>query len=47
MKHHPIADVWPMMDEGKLQELADDIRKNGQLVPVRVYKGKQLDGRNR
>jgi ParB-like chromosome segregation protein Spo0J len=47
MKHHPIADVWPMMDEAKLQELADDIRKNGQLVPVWLYEGKILDGRNR
>jgi ParB-like chromosome segregation protein Spo0J len=47
MKHHPIADVWPMMDEAKLAELADDIRKNGQLVPVWLYDGKILDGRNR
>lgn len=47
MKHHPIADVWPMMDEAKLQELAADIRKNGQLVPVWLYEGKILDGRNR
>jgi ParB-like chromosome segregation protein Spo0J len=47
MKHHPIADVWPMMDEDKLRELADDIRKNGQLVPVWLYEGKILDGRNR
>jgi cell pole-organizing protein PopZ len=47
MKHHPIADVWPMMDEAKLHELADDIRKNGQLVPVWLYEGKILDGRNR
>lgn len=47
MKHHPIADVWPMMDEAKLSELADDIRKNGQLVPVWLYEGKILDGRNR
>lgn len=47
MKHHPIADVWPMMDEAKLTELADDIRKNGQLVPVWLYEGKILDGRNR
>lgn len=47
MKHHPIADVWPMMDEAKLAELADDIRKNGQLVPVWIYDGKILDGRNR
>jgi hypothetical protein len=47
MKHHPIADVWPMMEEDKLSELADDIRKNGQLVPVWLYEGKILDGRNR
>jgi len=47
MKNHPIADVWPMMDEAKIQELADDIRKNGQLVPVWIYEGKILDGRNR
>lgn len=47
MKHHQIADVWPMMEEDKLRELADDIRKNGQLVPVWLYEGKILDGRNR
>jgi hypothetical protein len=47
MKHHPISDVWPMMDEDKLRELADDIRRNGQLVPVWMYEGKILDGRNR
>ena len=47
MKHHPIADVWPMMDEAKIAELADDIRKNGQLIPVWLYDGKILDGRNR
>lgn len=47
MKAHPIADVWPMMSEDKLAELADDVRKNGQLVPVWLYEGKILDGRNR
>jgi hypothetical protein len=47
MKSHPIADVWPMMETDKLQELADDIRKNGQLVPVWIYDGMILDGRNR
>jgi len=47
MKNHPIADVWPMMDEAKLHELAEDIRKNGQLVPVWLYEDKILDGRNR
>ena len=47
MNNHPIADVWPMMDEAKLHELAEDIRKNGQLVPVWLYEDKILDGRNR
>lgn len=47
MQHHPISDVWPMMDDANLAELADDIRKNGQLVPVWLYEGKILDGRNR
>jgi hypothetical protein len=36
-----------MMDEAKLHELAEDIQKNGQLVPVWLYEGKILDGRNR
>jgi ParB-like chromosome segregation protein Spo0J len=47
MKNHPIADVWPMMDDDKLKELADDISKNGQISPVWLYEGKILDGRNR
>jgi len=47
MKNHPIADVWPMMDDDKLKELADDIAKNGQVSPVWLYEGKILDGRNR
>lgn len=47
MEAHPIANVWPMMDADKLQELADDIGKNGQLVPVWIYDGMILDGRNR
>jgi hypothetical protein len=47
MKNHPIADVWPMMEQDMLQALAEDIKKNGQLVPVWLYEGMILDGRNR
>jgi hypothetical protein len=47
MNNDPIADVWPMMEADKLQELADDIKKNGELVPVWLYEGMILDGRNR
>lgn len=44
---HPAADVFPMFSQGRLQELADDIRAVGQREPIRLYKGEILDGRNR
>ena len=47
VKYHPIADVWPMMQEDQLQELAADIKKNGLIQPVWLYQGMILDGRNR
>lgn len=47
MKAHPIANVWPMLDDDKLDELADDIRQQGQLQPIWTYDGMILDGRNR
>lgn len=47
MKHHPIAAVWPMFDDAKLDELADDIREHGQLHPIWTFEGMILDGRNR
>lgn len=47
MKHHPIATVWPMLDDAKLDELAEDIRQHGQLHPIWTFEGMILDGRNR
>lgn len=47
MRHHPIANVWPMMQDEQLKELAADIKKNGLLQPIWLYKGAILDGRNR
>lgn len=47
MRHHPIAEIWPMMDQAQLQDLADDIKKNGQLQFIWLYEGMILDGRNR
>jgi N6-adenosine-specific RNA methylase IME4 len=44
---HPAADVFPLMDDVRLQELADDIALNGLREPIQVYRGKVLDGRNR
>ena len=47
MQFHEIANVWPFLDDEKLQELAADIRTNGLINPIWTYEGKILDGRNR
>lgn len=44
---HPYAQIFPMMSEEELDELAADIERNGQLNPVQLYDGQILDGRNR
>jgi len=44
---HPAASLFPEMDAAQLQSLASDIKKSGIKVPVVVFQGKVLDGRNR
>lgn len=45
---HPAADLFPMMSDAEIRELADDIAANGQLQPVWLTAdGLVLDGRNR
>lgn len=45
---HPAAELFPMLDEAALARLAEDIKANGQRVPVILTAdGKVLDGRNR
>jgi ParB-like nuclease domain len=48
---HPMADIFPMMSEDELHDLADDIATNGLLHPVIVQKNCNgilvIDGRNR
>ncbi|MGO8924849.1 MAG: hypothetical protein ACLQF4_18170, partial [Xanthobacteraceae bacterium] len=34
---HPAADLFPLMSEAELRELADDIGKQGQCDPVSLY----------
>jgi len=47
LKNHPAADVWPMMDAKRYDELLADIREHGQREPITICDGMVLDGRNR
>ncbi len=44
---HPLAEIFPMLPEAEIRELADDIVTFGQRVPIVLLDGKILDGRNR
>lgn len=46
MEVHEAANIFPMGEE-TIAELAEDIRKNGQAVPIERWNGKLLDGRRR
>ena len=43
---HEAAEIFPL-DEENIAELAADIRKNGQQVPIELFGGKIIDGRRR
>lgn len=47
VKVHQAADRFPMMSDAELDELAADIKTNGQLHRVVYFNGQLLDGRNR
>lgn len=47
MEPHEYANLFPMLPDAELQELANDIKAHGLQVPVTTYQGKILDGRNR
>ena len=47
MEFHQIANIFPMLGEEELGELADDIMQNGLHQPIVLYQGQILDGRNR
>jgi len=44
---HPAANIFPMMPEADLEEMAADIKENGLLNPIEIFEGKIIDGRNR
>jgi hypothetical protein len=44
---HEAADLFPMMPDDRLAELAADILENGLREPIRLLDGRIIDGRNR
>jgi hypothetical protein len=48
IKFHPVAELFPLMDQKELAELAEDIKQNGQQQPILTdASGRIYDGRNR
>jgi N6-adenosine-specific RNA methylase IME4 len=47
MEFHEVANIFPMMSDAELQELANDIKTHGLLEPIITWQEKILDGRNR
>ncbi len=47
MEFHEVANIFPLMTNDELDELADDIKREGLLHPITLHEGKILDGRNR
>jgi hypothetical protein len=46
-RFHPLANVFPLMDDESFAQLVEDIDRNGLSDPVIMLDGKILDGRNR
>lgn len=47
MKFHPLADIFPLLNDQAFSELVEDIKSNGLREPIWLYDDQILDGRNR
>ena len=44
---HPLADIFPLMTEGEIEDMALSLERTRQREPIVLYQGMILDGRNR
>jgi N6-adenosine-specific RNA methylase IME4 len=47
MNFHSLANLFPLLPENELNNLAEDIKANGLVNPIWLYRGEIIDGRNR
>jgi hypothetical protein len=47
LAYHEIANAFPLMEGKEFDELVEDVRTNGLLMPIYLLDEKILDGRNR
>jgi len=47
MNFHEVSNLFPLMSDEELDELADDIQENGLKEAICIHDGKIIDGRNR
>lgn len=44
---HPVSEIFPMMQDAELRDLAADIEEHGLIEAIWTYHGQIVDGRNR
>jgi len=47
LKAHPAADIFPLLVGDHFEQLKEDIARNGQRLPIQIWEGQIIDGRNR
>ncbi|MDN8089939.1 MT-A70 family methyltransferase [Burkholderia multivorans] len=44
---HPVAHLFPVMNDDEFEQFKEDIREHGQQIPILVQNGQLIDGRHR